>query len=84
VPKLRVREVEMALEKLRSHKSPELIKAEGRTIFFGIHKLTNSTWNKEELPEEWKDSIVIPVYKKGDKIDCRNHITFVSYIQNCI
>jgi hypothetical protein len=39
------------------HKSPgidqipaELIKAGGRTIGSEIHKLTNSIWNKEELP----------------------------------
>jgi hypothetical protein len=30
-------------------------------------------WNKEELPEEWKESIIVPVYKKGDKIDCNNY-----------
>jgi len=22
------------------------------------------------LPEEWKESIIVPVYKKGDKTDC--------------
>ena len=30
-------------------------------------------WNKEELPEEWKESIVAPIYKKGDKTDCSNY-----------
>jgi len=30
-------------------------------------------WNKEELPEEWKESITVPIYKKGDKTDCNNH-----------
>ena len=30
-------------------------------------------WNKEELPEEWKESITLPIYKKGDKTDCSNH-----------
>jgi hypothetical protein len=25
------------------------------------------------LPEQWKESIVVPVYKKGDKTDCSNY-----------
>jgi len=33
----------------------ELIKAGGRTICCAIHKLSISIWNKEELPEEWKE-----------------------------
>jgi hypothetical protein len=46
VPEPRVLEVELAIEKLKCHKSPgidqipaELIKAGGRTIRFAIHKL---------------------------------------------
>jgi len=30
----------------------------------------NSVWNKEELPEEWKKSVIVPIYKNGDKTDC--------------
>ena len=48
-------EVELAIEELKSHRSPridqipaELIKAGGRTIGYEIHKLI-SVWNKEEL-----------------------------------
>jgi len=58
----------MAIEKLKRHRSPginqipaELIKAEGRTICSEIHKLINSIWNEEELPEEWKESITVPI-----------------------
>ena len=25
------------------------------------------------MPEEWKESIVVPIYKKGDKTDCSNY-----------
>jgi len=28
------------------------------------HKIINSIWNKEELPEQWKESIIVPIYKK--------------------
>ena len=56
----------MAIEKLKRHKSPgidhipaELIKAGCRTILYEIHKLINSIWNTEELPEEWKESISV-------------------------
>jgi len=40
-----------------------------------MHKLVNSTsiWNKEELLEEWKESIIVLVYKKGDKTDCSDY-----------
>jgi len=44
-----------------------LIKAGDRTIRSEIHKLIISIWNKEKLPEEWKESSIIPNYKKGDK-----------------
>ena len=70
----------MAIEKLKSHRSPdidqippELIKAGGRTIRHESHKLIISIWNKEELPEEWKESIIVPIYKKGNKTDCSNY-----------
>jgi len=51
-----------------------MIKTGGRTIHSEIHKLIISIWNKEELPEEWKHSIIIPIYRKGDKTDCRNYM----------
>jgi len=85
-------EFEIDVEKLQRHESPgtdqiptELIKAGGRKIRNEIHKLINSVWNKEELPEEWKESIIVYIYKKGDKTDCSNyrgisHITFANYV----
>ena len=51
----------------------ELIKAGGRIIRSEIHKLINSIWSKEELPEDWKEPIIVPIYKKGDKRDCSNY-----------
>jgi hypothetical protein len=31
------------------------------------------TWNKEELPDQWKESIIVPIHKKSDKADCNNY-----------
>jgi len=73
-------EVEICFEKLKRQKSSgidqipaELIKAGGRTIRSEIHTLINSIWNKGELPEEWKESIIVSIYKEGDKTDCSNY-----------
>jgi hypothetical protein len=30
-------------------------------------------WNKEELPEEWKESIIVHIHKKRDKTDYNNY-----------
>jgi hypothetical protein len=50
-----------------------MIKAGGTTIRCAIHKLIISIWNKQELPEEWKESIIVPIYQKGDKTCCNNY-----------
>ena len=74
VPEPSVLEFELAIEKLKSHKSPgidqipaELIKAGDGTIRCAIYKRIIAIWNKEELPGEWKESIMVPVHKKGIK-----------------
>ena len=80
VPEPSASEVELAIEKLKSHKSPdidqipaELIKAAFRMIPSEIHKVTIPVWNKEEFPEEWKKLIIVPIYKEGDKTDYTNY-----------
>jgi len=61
----------MAIDKQKRLKSAgtdqipaEMIKAGGRSE---IHKLINSLLKKEELPEEWMESITVPFYKKCDE-----------------
>jgi hypothetical protein len=73
-------EVEIATGKLKSYKSPgtdqipiELIKEEGEILRSEIYKIICSIWNKEELPQQWKESIIVPVHKIGDKTDCSNY-----------
>jgi hypothetical protein len=69
VPEPSLFEVEIAIGKLKSYKSPgtdqipaKLIKAGGETLFSEIHKLICS-----------KESIIVPIHKKDDKTDCNNY-----------
>jgi hypothetical protein len=51
----------------------ELMTAAIETLLSGIHNLINSIWNKKELPDQWKASIIVPIYKKGYKTECSNY-----------
>jgi hypothetical protein len=60
---------------LKKYKSPgsdkimaELIQAGGEMLLSAFHKLINSGWNKEELPYQWKESIIVPVSKRAIKL----------------
>ena len=55
--------VKMPIEKLKGRRSPsidqipaELIKGRSGTICSEIHEVIHANWNKEDLPEEWKES----------------------------
>jgi len=50
-----------------------VIAAAGRTIRPEVLEITNSSWNKEEMPEEWKESIILHIFKTGGKTDSSNH-----------
>jgi hypothetical protein len=45
----------------------ELIQAGGKTLLSAVHKLFNSICNREELSDQWKESIIVPVHKNGHK-----------------
>jgi hypothetical protein len=75
LPEPSASEVEAAIVKLKRYKSPgvdqipaELIQAGGETLRSEIHKLIRLIWNKEELPHQWKESIVVPIQKRVIKL----------------
>jgi hypothetical protein len=32
-----------------------------------------SIWNKEELPDKWKESIIVLIYNKGNETGCSSY-----------
>jgi hypothetical protein len=68
-------EVETAIEKLRRNKSlgidqipAELIKAGGETLYSEICELICSIWNKEELPQQWKEFTIYQFIKRMKRL----------------
>jgi len=86
-------EIEVAIERPIRQNTPRIdqipaqfIEPGGRVIPSEMHELLNSIWNLEDLPEEWKESIIIPIYKKGR----RKNVVIIqayhsaNYVQNFI
>jgi hypothetical protein len=68
-------EFETAIARLKKYKSPgndqilaELIQVGGEMLLYVIHKLVNSIWNKDELPNQWKEFIIVPIQKRVTRL----------------
>jgi hypothetical protein len=64
-------EVEIAIAKLRKYISPgsdqilaKLSQVGCEMLLSAIYKLINSAWNKEELPDLWKESVFSSAVEK--------------------
>jgi len=38
-----------------------------------IYELVRQIWEEERIPEKWKETIVVPIYKKGERDRCENY-----------
>ena len=79
IPEPTLSEVEIAIENLKKYKSPgidqipaELIQEGGSALYSEIYKLVFAIWEREIVPEQWKESIIVPIFKKGNKTNCSN------------
>jgi hypothetical protein len=50
------------LKKYKSLRSDQIL----AELIQAIHKLIYCIWNKEELPDQWKESIIVLIHKKGN------------------
>nr|CAH8822387.1 unnamed protein product [Trichobilharzia regenti] len=53
--------------------TPEVFKYGGDSLLSALTEVLGSVWESEEVPSGWCKSLIIPIYKKGDKSSCDNH-----------
>jgi hypothetical protein len=46
------------------------VKNGGPYLVDALHEVIQQAWTSETLPRNW---VLCPVYKKGDKLDCKNY-----------
>jgi len=50
----------------------ELIKYRGNKLLNRMYELVRQIWEEERIPEEWKETIIVPIHKRGDRDRCEN------------
>ena len=45
----------------------------GADMFSRLHQLITNAWEVDSVPQAWKDSSIVTIYKKGDRTDCGNY-----------
>lgn len=81
-------EVATALKRMKLGKAPgicgingELLRSGEQDMVLWLTHLFNVAWMKEEIPEDWRRGVILPIWKrKGDKQTCGNYrgITLLS------
>jgi hypothetical protein len=73
-------QIERALKYLKNNKAAgadsiaaELLKNGGPNLVVALHAVIQQAWTGETLPRSWTEGVLCPVYKKGDKLDCKNY-----------
>jgi hypothetical protein len=71
---------EIAKENLKNYKSlgndqilSLLVQVGDDTLRSEIQKVINFNWSKTKLSCQWQESIIVPIYRKGDKSACNNY-----------
>jgi len=67
-------EIKRAMKKMKMKKAAgidgipmEAWRYAGKKLWMDLVKLIKDIWKKGRLPEDWKKSVVVPLYKRGEK-----------------
>jgi hypothetical protein len=80
ISEITLEEVKTAINSLKNWKAPEsdeipaeLIKYGGEEMHKVIFEICQKIWKEEQMSEDWKKAVIIPIHKKGDKTKCGNY-----------
>ena len=72
--------VKEAIRNLKNNKAagtdgihPELIKYGWNKLLNRMYELVRQILEEERIPEEWKETIIVPIHKRGDRLRCENY-----------
>ena len=75
-----VAEVRRCISALKRHRAagpddlmPALFKDGGDVICSALADLFKLIWDQESVPQTWGESIIVPLFKKGNRSSCGNH-----------
>ena len=75
-----LKEILAAIESMKSGKTPgldgipaEIYKYAGTALHAQLLKFYHICWTAKELPQQFKDALIISIYKKGDRSNCGNY-----------
>ncbi|CAH8536699.1 unnamed protein product [Schistosoma curassoni] len=73
-------EVEKAIGNLKRGRAagpnrftPEIFKDGGPVLAMRLTEVLDRIWELDVIPSDWSQSLIVPVYKKGQKSSCDNH-----------
>jgi hypothetical protein len=80
-PEIIKAEVKIVLRKSPRNKAPagidnipaELLVAAGETRIAWLLRIFTAAWQQEAVPDDWKQAIIMPIWKKGNKRDCSQY-----------
>ena len=73
-------EILRILSMLKNNKSPgengisaDMYKNGGDQLQEELCRQVQNVWNTETMPERWKEAVIVPIYKKGERALCANY-----------
>ncbi|KAH0816760.1 hypothetical protein GEV33_006031 [Tenebrio molitor] len=76
----RKEEIKEIIKRFKNNKAPgengitaEMLKVGGQNLEENILKLINKAWDEETIPQRWKETLICPLHKKGDRFKCENY-----------